>query len=45
MMEAQMVPETLGFFRQLTQLVDREEFIEFSRRESLKSYICLKVVD
>jgi hypothetical protein len=38
MMEAEMVSETLGFYPQLTQLVAREYFIKFSRRESFKSY-------
>jgi hypothetical protein len=38
MMEADMVSETLGFYPQLTRLVAREDFIEFSRRESFKSY-------
>jgi hypothetical protein len=38
MMEAEMVSETLGFFPQLTLLVAREDFIEFSRRESFKSF-------
>jgi hypothetical protein len=38
MMEAEMVSETLGFCPQLTQLVAREDFIEFIRCESLKSY-------
>jgi hypothetical protein len=37
MMEAEMVSETLGFYPQLTRLVARENFIEFSRRESFKS--------
>jgi hypothetical protein len=37
MIEAEMVSETLGFYPQLTWLVTREEFIEFSRRESFKS--------
>jgi hypothetical protein len=35
--EAEMVFETLGFYPQLTQLVARKDFIEFSRRESFKS--------
>jgi hypothetical protein len=38
MMEAEIVSETLGFCTQLTQLVVREDFIEISPRESLKSY-------
>jgi hypothetical protein len=38
MMEAKMVSETLGFYPQLAWLVAREDFIEFSRRESFKSY-------
>jgi hypothetical protein len=40
MMEAEMVSKTLGFCPQLTRLVAREDFNEFSRRESFKSYIC-----
>jgi hypothetical protein len=39
MMEAEMVSETLGFYPQLTRLVIREDFIEFSHRESFKSYL------
>jgi hypothetical protein len=42
MMEADMVSETLGFYPQLTRLVARD-FIEFSRRESFKSYIIIKL--
>jgi hypothetical protein len=38
MMEAEMVSETLGFCLQLTRLVAREDFIEFSHLESFKSY-------
>jgi hypothetical protein len=38
MMEAEMGSETLGFNPQLTRLVAREDFIEFSRRESFKFY-------
>jgi hypothetical protein len=38
MMEAKSVSETLGFYPQMTQLVVRENFIAFSRRENLKSY-------
>jgi hypothetical protein len=34
-----MVSETLGFCPQLTWLVAREDFIEFSRCESFKSFI------
>jgi hypothetical protein len=41
MMEAEMVSETMGFHPQLTQLVDREDFIEFGRRESFKSIMNL----
>jgi hypothetical protein len=37
MNEAEMVSETLGFYPQLTRLVAREDFIEFSRRESFKT--------
>jgi hypothetical protein len=37
--EAEMVSETLGFYPQLKRFVAREEFIDFSRRESFKSYI------
>jgi hypothetical protein len=37
MMEAEMVSETLGFYPQLTRLVAREHFMEFSRRESFKT--------
>jgi hypothetical protein len=39
MMEADMVSETLGFCPQVTRLVAREDFTEFSRSESFKSYI------
>jgi hypothetical protein len=39
MMETEMVSEMFGFYPQLTQLVAQEDFIEFSRRESFKSYI------
>jgi hypothetical protein len=39
MMEVKMASKTLGFYPQLTQLVAREDFIEFSRRENFKSYI------
>jgi hypothetical protein len=39
MIEAKMVSETLGVYPQLTRLVTRDDFIEFSRRESFKSYI------
>jgi hypothetical protein len=39
MMEGEMVSETLGSCPQLTRLVTREDFIEFNRRESFKSYI------
>jgi hypothetical protein len=38
MMEAEMASETLRFYQQLTRLVTREDFIEFSRRENFKSY-------
>jgi hypothetical protein len=34
----EMVSETLGFYPQLTWLAAREDFIEFSCRESFKSY-------
>jgi hypothetical protein len=44
MMEAEMVSETLGFYPQLTRLVAREDFIEFSRRESFKSYILKELI-
>jgi hypothetical protein len=33
-----MVSETLGFYLQLIWLAVREDFIQFSRRESLESY-------
>jgi hypothetical protein len=39
MTEAEMVSETLTIYPQLTRLVARENFIEFSRREIFKSYI------
>jgi hypothetical protein len=39
MMEAEMVSETLGFYPQLTWLVARGDFIEFSHHESFKFYI------
>jgi hypothetical protein len=32
-------PKRLDFYPQLTRLVAREDFIEFSRRESFKSYL------
>jgi hypothetical protein len=38
-MAAEMVSETLGFNPKLTLPVAREDFIEFSRRESFKSYV------
>jgi hypothetical protein len=38
MMEAEKISETVGFYPELTRLVAREDFIEFSRRESFKSY-------
>jgi hypothetical protein len=38
MMGTEMVPETLDF-NELTRLSAREEFINFSRRESFTSYI------
>jgi hypothetical protein len=34
-----MVPETAAVFNQLTRLIGREDFINFSRRESFRSYI------
>jgi hypothetical protein len=34
-----MVPETSAIFNQLIQLIAREDFINVSRRESLRSYI------
>jgi hypothetical protein len=37
MMEAEMVSKTLAFYPQLTRLV-AQDFIEFIRRKSLKSY-------
>jgi hypothetical protein len=37
MMETEIVSEMLGFFPQLTWLVTRKDFIEFSHRESFKS--------
>jgi hypothetical protein len=33
MMEVEMVSETLGFYPQLTQLLARKEFTEFSHRD------------
>ena len=41
MMTKEMVLETLIYspFNRLTRLLDREHFIEFSRRESFKLYI------
>jgi hypothetical protein len=39
MMEMEMVFETLGFYPQLIRLVAQEDFIEFSHRESFKSYM------
>jgi hypothetical protein len=38
MMEAERASETLNSSSILTRLVAREDFIAFSRRESLKSY-------
>jgi uncharacterized FlaG/YvyC family protein len=38
-METQWVSETSEVFKQLTQLSAREDFIQFSRHESLKTYI------
>jgi hypothetical protein len=37
----EMVSETLDFHPQLTQLVAQDDFIEFSHRESFKSYVTL----
>jgi hypothetical protein len=37
-METEMVSETLGLYPQMTWLVAQDDFIEFSRRESFKSY-------
>jgi hypothetical protein len=39
MMEAERASETLDCSSILTRLVAREDFVAFSRRESLKSYI------
>lgn len=39
MMETERVSETLEVFIQLTWLSDHEDFIQFSCRESLKTYI------
>jgi hypothetical protein len=39
MMGTEMVPETsVSSYNQLTRLIAREDFIEFSRRENFKSY-------
>jgi hypothetical protein len=38
MMEAERASETLDCSSVLTRLVAREDFIAFSRRESLKAY-------
>jgi hypothetical protein len=39
MMGAEMVPEmSVSSFYQLTWLIAREDFIEFSHRENFKSY-------
>jgi hypothetical protein len=39
MMGTEMVPETsVSFYNQLTPLIAREYFIEFSRHEKFKSY-------
>jgi hypothetical protein len=38
MMETEMVSETLGFCPQLPRIVAWEDFVEFSHRESFKSY-------
>jgi hypothetical protein len=38
-MEAEKVSETFGFCPELTRLVAQEDFIEFSRHESFKSYV------
>jgi hypothetical protein len=42
MMGTETVPETLDF-NELTRLSAREEFINFSRRESFTSYILISV--
>jgi hypothetical protein len=34
-----VVDKSLGFYPQLTQLVAQEDFFEFSRHESFKSYM------
>jgi hypothetical protein len=39
MMGTELVPETL-IFNELTQLIVREDFINFSCHESFKSYNC-----
>jgi hypothetical protein len=44
MIDVEMVSETLGFRPQLTWPVAREEFIEFSRCESFKSYDLVSTV-
>jgi hypothetical protein len=41
MMEAERASETLDCSSIMTRLVAREDFIAFSRRESLKSYMIL----
>jgi hypothetical protein len=40
-METELVPETSVNFNQLTRLIDREEFINYSRHESNRIYIIL----
>jgi hypothetical protein len=38
MMGTEMVPETSVIFNQLTWLIAREDYINFSRRETFTSY-------
>jgi hypothetical protein len=39
MMEIEMVLEMSVLFNQLTLLIAREDFVDFSRRESFRAYI------